>query len=153
MQRRRSFLKKMFFTVGGLTGMGFVSKGEIDVQDEIAHGDIVTSQEVPLYSYYAKYKKLIFMAAVGAHDAPFTIKHHAEAVLDLLEKRLVDAGSSMSKVLMVHVYLTTMADYQGLNEVYRGRFGSKPPGRITVAVGKDNLPENALLLMDCIAYK
>ena len=50
-----------------------------------------------------------------------------------LEKELVRNGSSMEQVLKVNVYLADLADYKGMNEVYRGRFGDSPPVRTTVA--------------------
>jgi enamine deaminase RidA (YjgF/YER057c/UK114 family) len=69
-----------------------------------------------------------------------------------LEKELLNAGSSMEKVLKVTVYLNDISDYQGMNEVYKGRFGKKPPVRSTIAVAKGGVPGNSLVEMDCIAY-
>jgi len=72
--------------------------------------------------------------------------------LQELEKELVKAGSSMKNVLKVSVFLNDIADYDGMNAVYRGRFGDKPPVRTTVAVAKGGVPGNSLVEMDCIAY-
>ncbi len=59
----------------------------------------------------------------------------------------------MEKVLKVGVFLNDIADYQGMNEVYKGRFGKNPPVRTTtVAVAKGGVPGNSLVEMDCIAY-
>jgi 2-iminobutanoate/2-iminopropanoate deaminase len=58
----------------------------------------------------------------------------------------------MEKVLKVNVYLNDIADYKGMNEVYKGRFGKKPPVRTTVAVAKGGVPGDSLVEMDCIAY-
>lgn len=58
----------------------------------------------------------------------------------------------MGKVLKVNVYLDKIKDHQGMNEVYRGRFGRKPPVRTTVAVAKGGVPGDSLVEMDCIAY-
>jgi enamine deaminase RidA (YjgF/YER057c/UK114 family) len=49
------------------------------------------------------------------------------------------------------VYLHDLNDYKGMNEVYKGRFGSKPPVRTTVAV-YGGVPGDSLVEMDCIAY-
>ena len=95
---------------------------------------------------------MIFIAGKGAHVEPFEIKAHTEIVLKELEKELIAAGSSMEKVLKVTVFLNDIADYAGMNEVYKGRFGSKPPVRTTVAVAKGGVPGNSLVEMDCIAY-
>jgi 2-iminobutanoate/2-iminopropanoate deaminase len=80
------------------------------------------------------------------------IKAHTEIVLKALEDELVKAGSSMEKVLKVNVYLNDIADYQGMNEVFKGRFGNQPPVRTTVAVAKGGVPGDSLVEMDCIAY-
>lgn len=58
----------------------------------------------------------------------------------------------MEKVLKVHVYLNDIADYAGMNEVFKGRFGKNPPVRTTVAVAKGGVPGNSLVEMDAIAY-
>jgi enamine deaminase RidA (YjgF/YER057c/UK114 family) len=55
-------------------------------------------------------------------------------------------------VLKVNVYLNDFADYKGMNEVYKGRFGSKPPARTTVAVAKGGIPGDSIVEMDVIAY-
>ena len=73
-------------------------------------------------------------------------------MLKEVEKELIKAGSSMEKVLKVNVYLANLADYKAMNEVYKGRFGSKPPVRTTVAT-YGGVPGNSLVEIDCIAYK
>jgi enamine deaminase RidA (YjgF/YER057c/UK114 family) len=73
-------------------------------------------------------------------------------VLKSLEDELKKAGSSMEKVLKVSVFLNDIKDYQGMNEVFKGRFGTKPPVRTTVAVAQGGVPGNSLVEMDCIAY-
>ena len=63
---------------------------------------------------------------------------------------LKKAGSSMDKVLKVNVYLHDIKDYAAMNEAYRGRFGSKPPVRTTIAV-YGGVPGSSLVEMDAIA--
>jgi enamine deaminase RidA (YjgF/YER057c/UK114 family) len=112
---------------------------------------IVYDQEVPMFSNSTKLGNLVFIAGKGAHFNG-DIKSHTEAVLKDLEAELVKAGSSMEKVLKVSVFLNDMADFEGMNSIYKGRFGSKPPVRTTVAVAKGGVPGNSLVEMDCIAY-
>ncbi|MCL4126038.1 UNVERIFIED_CONTAM: hypothetical protein GTU68_066203 [Idotea baltica] len=69
-----------------------------------------------------------------------------------MEKRLIAAGSSMEKVLKVTVFLHDLADFDGMNEVYKGRFGENPPVRSTVAVAKGGIPGGSILEIECIAY-
>ena len=149
---RRSALKKMFASVLGLIGLGLASKATSGTPEEKEASNIVSYQDVPLFSGHTKFGNLVFVAGKGAHTAPFEIKAHTEIVLKAIEEELKKAGSSMEKVLKVNVYLNDIADYQGMNEAYKGRFGSKPPVRTTVAVAKGGVPGNSLVEMDCIAY-
>jgi enamine deaminase RidA (YjgF/YER057c/UK114 family) len=108
------------------------------------------SDEVPLFSSAVSYGNLLFLAGVGAHF-PGDIKAHTEHVLTELEKQLVNAGSSMEKVLKVSVFLNDLKDYAGMNEVYKGRWGKIPPVRTTVAPA-GGIPGNSLVEIDVIAY-
>ncbi|MBN9383227.1 MAG: RidA family protein [Chitinophagaceae bacterium] len=161
-KQRRTALKRLLGAIGGVLGATIISKAEKikpadtgGVQHEAGTAGVSAAeyqQEVPLFSGNTKYNGLVFIAGKGAHVAPFEIKAHTEIVLKELEKELIAAGSSMEKVLKVTVFLNDIADYQGMNEVYKGRFGSKPPVRTTVAVAKGGVPGNSLVEMDCIAY-
>jgi enamine deaminase RidA (YjgF/YER057c/UK114 family) len=43
-----------------------------------------------------------------------------------------------------------MADYDAVNEIYIGRFGTQPPARTTVEA---KLPRNSLVGIDVTAYR
>jgi len=148
--QRRFALKKILTAVLGITGSGLAANAS-PREEEKEVFNITTDQEVPLFSGSTKLGNLVFIAGKGAHYAG-DIKAHTETVLKELEKELVTAGSSMKKVLKVNVYLNDMADFAGMNEVYKGRFGDKPPVRTTVAVAKGGVPGDSLVEMDCIAY-
>ena len=105
----------------------------------------------PLFSQITTFGDLVFIAGLGAHFEG-DIKAHTDHVLKELEKRLTDAGSSMDKVLKVNVYLNDLKDYAGMNEVFRGKFGSEPPVRTTIAAA-GGIPGNSLVEIDCIAHK
>jgi 2-iminobutanoate/2-iminopropanoate deaminase len=148
---RRSSIKKLFASAIGMMGLGVAAKAST-TKNEKEVGNITEHQEIPLFSGHTIHGDMVYIAGKGAHVAPFDIRNHTEIVLQELEKELIAAGSSMKKVLKVNVYLNDIADYQGMNEVYRGRFGDKPPVRTTVAVAKGGVPGNSLVEMDCIAY-
>jgi enamine deaminase RidA (YjgF/YER057c/UK114 family) len=148
---RRSVLKKLAASLLAVTGLGFGAKANTDNKKEKEVFNVVNHQDIPLFSGSTKYGGLVFIAGKGAHVAPFEIKAHTEIVLKELEKELIKAGSSMDKVLKVNVYLNDIADYKGMNEVYKGRFGKNPPVRTTVAVAKGGVPGDSLVEMDCIA--
>ena len=60
-------------------------------------------------------------------------------------------GSSMDKCVKCNVYLNSLDDYDGMNEVFRGRFGENPPVRTTIAAA-GGIPGNSLVEIDVIAY-
>ena len=152
MEKRRSILKKMFASAVGLSIFGISKDAIAAPAEEKVVNNVTTLQDVPLFSGSTKLGNMVFIAGKGAHVEPFEIKAHTEIVLKELEKELIKAGSSMEKVLKVGVFLNDIADYQGMNEVYKGRFGKNPPVRTTVAVAKGGVPGNSLVEMDCIAY-
>ena len=145
-------LKKISLSLLGFVGLRSLAVAEKTGNDnEKVVSGVVMDQEVPLFSGFTKFGNLVFIAGKGAHYAG-DIKAHTETVLQELEKELIKAGSSMKNVLKVSVFLNDIADYDGMNAVYRGRFGDKPPVRTTVAVAKGGVPGNSLVEMDCIAY-
>ena len=150
--QRRTALKKMIASFLGLTGVAMVAGAKTNPAEEKVASNITDFQDVPLFSGSTKLGNMVFIAGKGAHTAPFEIKAHTEIVLQELEKELIKAGSSMEKVLKVSVFLNDIADYKGMNEVYKGRFGKNPPVRTTVAVAKGGVPGDSLVEMDCIAY-
>lgn len=152
--QRRSVLKKLFASIAGIAGFGAAAsamENKPAASAEIEAGNITYDQEVPLFSGHTKYGGLVYIAGKGAHVAPFEIKAHTEIVLKELEEELKKAGSAMDKVIKVNVYLNDIADYKGMNEVFKGRFGPNPPVRTTVAVAKGGVPGDSLVEMDCIA--
>jgi 2-iminobutanoate/2-iminopropanoate deaminase len=148
---RRSVLKKILASLAGIAGIGLAAKAADDNDNEKQASNIVYEQDVPLFAGNTKLGNLVFIAGKGAHFAG-DIKAHTDHVLKELEKELILAGSSMQKVLKVTVYLNDIEDYKAMNEVYKGRFGLKPPTRSTVAVAKGGVPGDSLVEMDCIAY-
>ena len=149
-EQRRTAFKKMFATLIGMTGIAAIAKAGEKVEEEVKEcNNIVTQDDVPLFSGSTTFGGLVFIAGKGAHFEG-DIKAHTDHVLKELEAELIRAGSSMDKVLKVNVYLADLADYKGMNEVYKGRFGPKPPVRTTVAT-YGGVPGNSLVEMDCIA--
>lgn len=161
--QRRNALKKLVSAFAGLVGTSFLVKAETPANMASAvtgNGTgnslsnrltAIPDQDVPLFAGHTKYKGMIFIAGKGAHFEG-DIKSHTDHVLKELEKELILAGSSMEKVLKVTVFLNDIADYNGMNEIYKGRFGKNPPVRTTVAVAKGGVPGDSLVEMDCIAY-
>jgi 2-iminobutanoate/2-iminopropanoate deaminase len=150
-EQRRSTLKKMFASIAAFTGIGVATQAKANAAVEKEVFNVVKDdQDIPLFSGSTRLGNLVFVAGKGAHfDGDITA--HTKHVLDEVEKELVKAGSSMDKVLKCSVFLHDLNDYKAMNEAYKGRFGSKPPVRTTVAV-YGGVPGDSLVEIDCIAY-
>ncbi|PKA98613.1 enamine deaminase RidA (YjgF/YER057c/UK114 family) [Flavobacteriaceae bacterium MAR_2009_75] len=153
---RRASFKKLGMGLAALFGVGSVNamskkmgSDDAPAKKEVV-GEIVTDQDIPLFSGAVRHGNTLYIAGKGAHTEPYEIKAHTEIVLQELEKGLKANGSSMDQVLKVNVYLADLGDYQAMNEVFRGRFGKNPPVRTTVAT-YGGVPGKSLVEMDCIA--
>jgi 2-iminobutanoate/2-iminopropanoate deaminase len=74
----------------------------------------------------------------------------AEQVFKNLGAVLEAAGTSFARVVKCNVYLSDMASFVAVNEVYARHFpGDEPPARATVAVA--GLPKGVDVEIDCVA--
>jgi 2-iminobutanoate/2-iminopropanoate deaminase len=72
-----------------------------------------------------------------------------ERVMKNLSAVLQAAGGEFSNVVRCTIYLTDLADFQVVNEVYGRSFPRNPPARATVQVAA--LPRGAKVEIDAIA--
>jgi enamine deaminase RidA (YjgF/YER057c/UK114 family) len=144
-RKRRAFLT----TAAVAAAMAAPAKADSKASKKVHYrGD--KPKQTPLFSGAVSYGNLLFIAGKGAHFAG-DIKAHTKHVLDEVEKELVNAGSSMEKVLKCNVYLNDLKDYKAMNEEFRGRFGPNPPVRTTIAAA-GGIPGDSLVEIDVIAY-
>ena len=150
-QSRRGLLKNaaVVAAVGGAAMLAETASAKTPKLEKKSYPE-PKSGETPLFSGAVSYGNLLFLAGVGAHFEG-TIEEHTKHVLDELEKKLTEAGSSMDKVLKVNVYLNDIKDWERMNTVYKGRWGNVPPVRTTVAPA-GGIPGNSLVEIDLIAY-
>lgn len=73
----------------------------------------------------------------------------ARQALQHMRDSLEAAGSSVDRVAKCLVFLTDMADFEVMNEVYSAFFGSHRPARSTVAVAE--LALDAKFEIECVA--
>jgi 2-iminobutanoate/2-iminopropanoate deaminase len=78
-----------------------------------------------------------------------TIQEQTEQVLTNLRAILEAAGSGLDRLVKTTVFLQSLDDFPGMNEVYREHVGDQPPARSTVEVAK--LPSGALVEIEAIA--
>lgn len=80
---------------------------------------------------------------VGANAA-----QQAERCLLNLQAVCAAAGTSLANAVRVTVYMTDLACFGEVNEVYASFFAADPPARVTVEVS--GLPRNALVEIDAV---
>ncbi len=77
------------------------------------------------------------------------VQAQTRRVLQNLNAILEAAGTSLAKVVKTTVFLTDMANFKAMNEVYAEFFPEHPPARSTIAVA--GLPLGASVEIECIA--
>lgn len=149
---RRNLLKNAAVAAGAVTGAAALSESAsaAPAAPQKKSYPAPKDGESALFSSAVSYGNLLFLAGVGAHFQG-TVEEHTKHVLDELEKKLIEAGSSMEKVLKVNVYLNDIKDWERMNTVYKGRWGKVPPVRTTVAPA-GGIPGGSLVEIDLIAF-
>jgi enamine deaminase RidA (YjgF/YER057c/UK114 family) len=147
----RSFLASVTAAGAGLFGVAHAQQSDPAWKKATSTDSLPPGSKPPLFSGWVTYGNLVFVAGKGEHG-PGDIKVHTDSVLKQIEAELTKVGSSMEKVLKVNVYLHDLKDYDGMNEVFRGRFGSNPPVRTTIAC-YGGVPGSSLVEIDCIAAR
>jgi len=120
---------------------------------------IIESLEAPKpigpYSHAVRLGDLVFSSGMIGIDPKSGelvkggVRAEARQVMENLAAVLRAGGASFAEVLRVTIYLTNLADYAEVNEVYGGYFISEPPARSTVQVAA--LPRGAAVEIDAIA--
>ena len=109
------------------------------------------------YSQAAVVGDLVFTAGQVALD-PATgtvieggIEAQTARVMENIAAVLAAAGSSLSQVVKTTVFLTDMADFPAMNQVYAKAFGDHKPARATVAVA--GLPLGVRVEIEAVATR
>ena len=146
---RRKFLGRGVAAAAAATAVASTGKAQEKVTKRVIYRNGKKPNSTPLFNGTVAYGNLIFIAGVGYHEDG-DIKVHTQHVLDSIKAQLESVGSSMEKVLKCNVYLNDLKDYDGMNEVFRGKFGEEPPVRTTIAAA-GGIPGKSLVEIDVIA--
>ena len=146
---RRNFIGKTTAAAAVATIAAQSAEGQSTATKKVWWQNGKPPEKQPLFSPAVSYGNLLFLSGIGAHFEG-DIKAHTKHVLDEIQQKLEACGSSMNKVLKAQVYLADLKDYDAMNEVFMGRFGSEPPVRTTVSVA--GVPGKSLVEIDVIAY-
>jgi 2-iminobutanoate/2-iminopropanoate deaminase len=79
------------------------------------------------------------------------IREQTKQVLSNIEAILHEAGYSFAEVVKSTCYLSDMADFKAMNEIYGQIYSEEPPARAAFAVKE--LPLGALIEIETIAAK
>lgn len=129
----------------------------------MAHKSAVSTDRAPApfrgapYSQAIRLGDLVFVSGqlpldprtgrmVGA-----TIQEQTMQVFANLRAILEEAGSGLDRLVKTTVFLTTLEDFAGMNEVYRQHVGEMAPARSTVPVG-GAFPDGARVEIEAIAH-
>jgi len=80
------------------------------------------------------------------------VQAETRQTLNNIKVNLEGCGASMADVIKCQVYLTNIADFAAMNEVYAEFFGATKPARTTVGVAALPL-SGAKVEIDAVAYK
>lgn len=79
------------------------------------------------------------------------ITGQTKQILENFSSIIKEAGMTLSHIVKTDIFLTDIAHFEEVNNVY-GMYFTKPfPARATVAVTR--LPKRALVEISCVAYK
>ncbi len=148
MQRtRRNLLKNAATAAAGATLLA----SELPAQTQTPEKRAASGKPGPFpFTPVVGFGNLLFVSGIGCR-VKGTIEEETKWVLDELEKNLTAAGSSLSKVLKMEVYLEDIKDFDRMNAVYKTRnWGPIFPARNTTQPAA--LPTGDYgIVIDCIA--
>jgi 2-iminobutanoate/2-iminopropanoate deaminase len=79
-----------------------------------------------------------------------TIQEQTQQVMQNLGAILDEAGSGLDRLVKTTVYLVSLGDFAGMNEVYATHVGAVPPARATVEISA--LPSGAKVEIEAIGH-
>ena len=123
---------------------------------KVLHSDLAPAAIGP-YSQAIEVNGFIFASGQIPID-PHTGKMVEGGVAEQTRQALInaahvleEAGLGLSSVVKTTVFITDMADFAAMNEVYASFFKAPYPARSAVAVKA--LPKGALVEVECVAVK
>jgi 2-aminomuconate deaminase len=157
------------WNVHGLAWNGHLrNMGGVDGTGRTADARVLSGKAAPRgkYPHFRRGGDYVFVSGTSARrpdntfagasaDAMGTvsldIRAQTRAVIENIRDILAAAGGSLADVVQVTVYLVSMNDFGGFNEVYGDYFDEAGPARTTVAVHQ--LPHPHILIeIQAVAY-
>lgn len=116
---------------------------------------IIAGPEGLPFSSAVVHERLVFVSGSIGRDPksgalPQAFAAQCRNVFDQLKAKLRASGSDMPRVLRCSCYLTDVADFAEMNELFAEYFPDSPPARSTVVV-KALVVDGAKVEIDCVA--
>ena len=113
------------------------------------------TKPLPVYSHATVHNGTVYVSAVQGF-LPGTFEFPSEAPGDQARQALANlkvileqAGSSLSRVLKITIFMTDMAAFSKINEAVNEAFPEYPPARSSIAVAE--LPRKAKVAIEAVA--
>lgn len=109
------------------------------------------------YSQAIEHHGFIFMSGMLPIDpetnqlASLNIQEQTEQVLANIKKFLNDQGLELDQVIKTVIYITSMGDFQVVNDIYASYFTTHRPARSCLEVS--TLPKGALIEIEAVVAK
>ncbi|HLT25864.1 MAG TPA: RidA family protein [Zeimonas sp.] len=95
--------------------------------------DIVRLQTGPRLSQAVRHGGTVYLAGQVAEDVSLDVSGQTRQVLATIDRLLAEAGSDRTRILQATVYLTDIADFAAMNEVWDAWIpAGHTPARATV---------------------
>ncbi|KAM6311925.1 diphthine--ammonia ligase isoform 3-T3 [Aegotheles albertisi] len=94
-----------------------------------------------------------WFSGITAHFLPSKDKNAQEAAREAfssLQANMTSEGLKLKDIILVHLYVKSMEDFNVINSVYVTEFDLCPPARVCV---ETLLPDGVLFCIDCLAHK
>jgi 2-iminobutanoate/2-iminopropanoate deaminase len=124
--------------------------------------EVVRTEDAPApfqgapYSQAIRHGDLVFVSGQLGLEPGHTelvgdgVTEQTEQIFRNLRAVLETAGSGLDRLVKTTVFLTDLADFAAMNEVYRVHAGDRPPARSTVQVAA--LPSGARVEIEAVAH-
>lgn len=113
------------------------------------------SKPLPTFSHATVHNGIVYVSCIqgflpGTFDFPSPkAEDQARQMLANLKIILEQAGSYLTRVLKITIFMTDMQDFAKINEVVNETFPESPPARSSIAVAE--LPKGAKVVIEAIA--
>ncbi|XP_010006006.1 PREDICTED: diphthine--ammonia ligase [Chaetura pelagica] len=94
-----------------------------------------------------------WFSGITVHFLPSTGKNAQEVARETfssLQANMTSEGLKLKDIILVHLYVKNMEDFDVINSVYVTEFDLCPPARVCV---ETLLPDGVLFCIDCLAHK